>query len=258
MSKLEDKLALITGASSGIGEACAEELAAQGCRLILAGRRKERLKEISARLAKQYQTECLELSFDIMDREKIDEALENLPGNWHNIQILINNAGLALGADKLQAADISHWESMIDTNIKGLLYMSRAIIPGMVERQEGHIVNIGSTAGHEVYPGGSVYCATKHAVGALTKGMRIDLVDTPLRVSTVDPGMVDTEFSTVRFHGDKKRADEVYKNMTPLCAKDIAETVAFVLSRPAHVQIAEVIVLPTAQATATMVHRVED
>ncbi|MCK4559703.1 MAG: SDR family NAD(P)-dependent oxidoreductase, partial [Calditrichia bacterium] len=184
-----------------------------------------------------------------------DKALDKIPAEWKKIDVLINNAGLARGLSKLHEGSIKDWEEMIDTNIKGLLYISRKIISGMVDRKRGDIINIGSLAGHEVYPGGAVYCATKYAVDALTRGLRMDLVGTPLRVCTVDPGLVETEFSTVRFHGDDERADNVYQGIEPLTADDIAETVFYCASRPAHIQIAQVIIFPTAQRSATVVHR---
>jgi NADP-dependent 3-hydroxy acid dehydrogenase YdfG len=195
------------------------------------------------------------LSLDLRDRTAVEDSLASLPEAWRAIDILVNNAGLSRGLDKFHEGDIDGWEEMIDTNIKGLLYISRAVIPQMVQRGRGHIINIGSIAGHEVYPGGNIYCATKHAVDALTKGMRIDLVDTSLRVSTVDPGLVETEFSQVRFNGDKKRAESVYKGYQPLTGDDVAEAVVWIADRPEHVQIAEVIIIPTAQASAMVVHK---
>ena len=251
MSDLKDRIVLITGASSGIGAACARKFAECGARLILVARRKERLEQLAADLG----VEVHLLSLDLRDRTAVEDSLASLPEAWRAIDILVNNAGLSRGLDKLHEGDIDGWEEMIDTNIKGLLYISRAVIPQMVNRGRGHIINIGSIAGHEVYPGGNIYCATKHAVDALTKGMRIDLVDTPLRVSTVDPGLVETEFSAVRFNGNKKRAESVYKGYQPLTGDDVAEAVVWIADRPPHVQIAEVIILPTAQASAAVVHK---
>ena len=251
MSNLKDRIVLITGASSGIGAACARKFAACGARLILVARRKERLEQLAADLG----VEVHLLSLDLRDRSAVDQGLAELPREWQEIDVLVNNAGLSRGLDKLHEGDIDGWEEMIDTNIKGLLYVSRTIIPQMVQRGRGHIINIGSIAGHEVYPGGNVYCATKHAVDALTKGMRIDLVDTPLRVSTVDPGLVETEFSLVRFHGDTERAARTYQGYQPLTGDDIAETVVWIADRPPHVQIAGVIIFPTAQASAGVVHK---
>jgi 3-hydroxy acid dehydrogenase/malonic semialdehyde reductase len=193
----------------------------------------------------------------VRDQKAVATAISTLPEKWKAIDILINNAGLSRGLSKIHEAGIADWEEMIDTNIKGLLYISRVVIPSMVARGSGHIVNIGSIAGHEVYPGGNVYCATKHAVDALTKGMQIDLVDTPIRVSSVDPGMVETEFSMVRFHGDKEKADNVYKGLTPLTGDDIAEVIVFCCTRPLHVNIHQLRIMPTAQASATVAHRKE-
>ena len=251
MSALKDKIILITGASAGIGKATAIKSAEQGAKLILCARRIDRLKE----LAEQLQTETYLIELDIQNRESVEQAIASLPKEWQAIDILVNNAGLGRGLEKLHLGNIDGWEEMINTNIKGLLYMSRAIIPGMIERNSGHIINIGSIAGHEVYPNGNVYCATKHAVDALTKGMRLDLVDTPLRVSTVDPGLVETEFSDVRFYGDKERAKTVYQGYKALEPGDIADAVTWIASRPAHVQIAEVIIFPTAQASAMVTHK---
>ncbi len=251
MSVLADKIVFITGASSGIGEATARKFAEKGSRTILAARRIERLK----RLASELPGELHLLELDVRDHIAVEKAINGLPAQWKAIDILINNAGLSRGLDKLHEGKIIDWEEMIDTNIKGLLYVSRAIIPGMVKRGRGHIINIGSIAGHEVYPGGNVYCATKHAVVALSKGMRIDLVDTPIRVSTVDPGLVETEFSQVRFHGDVERGKKVYQGYKPLTGKDIAEAIVWIAERPEHVQIAEIIILPTAQAGSMVVHK---
>jgi len=251
MRNLKDKIVFITGASSGIGRACAEVFAAEGCRLILSARRYERLKQLISEL----DTESIIIELDVRDQKKVKQAIRSLDKSWSDIDILINNAGLARGLSKLHEGELSDWEEMIDTNVKGLLYVSREIIPGMVKRNRGHIVNIGSIAGHEVYPNGNVYCATKHAVDALTRGIRMDLVDTPIRVSTVDPGLVDTEFSKVRFHGDSDRSKKVYTGMQPLTGEDIADTVLYCVSRPEHVQIAEVIILPTAQKSSGIVSR---
>jgi len=251
MRNLKDKIVFITGASSGIGRACAEVFAAEGCRLILSARRYERLKQLISEL----DTESIIIELDVRDQKKVKQAIRSLDKSWSDIDILINNAGLARGLSKLHEGELSDWEEMIDTNVKGLLYVSREIIPGMVKRNRGHIVNIGSIAGHEVYPNGNVYCATKHAVDALTRGIRMDLVDTPIRVSTVDPGLVETEFSKVRFHGDSDRSKKVYTGMQPLTGEDIADTVLYCVSRPEHVQIAEVIILPTAQKSSGIVSR---
>ncbi len=192
---------------------------------------------------------------DVRDCHAVTKFIHKLPTDWQHVGILINNAGLSRGLDKIHEGKFEDWEEMIDTNVKGLLYVSRTIIPGMVERKKGTIINIGSIAGHEVYPAGNVYCATKHAVDAITKGIRMDLVDTPIRVCTIDPGLVETEFSEVRFHGDKERARKTYQNMTPLKPEDIADAVFYAATRPPHVQIAELIIMPTAQASTTLVHR---
>ncbi len=254
---LKGKIALITGATSGIGKATAFAFAKEGCSLILTGRRTERLTEVGEEIKKRFKTDYIALPLDVRDRQAVNAAIDGLPEFWQSIDILVNNAGLARGLSKIHEADVDDWEQMIDTNIKGLLYVTRAVVPGMVKRGRGDVVNIGSIAGHEVYPGGNVYCATKHAVDALTKGLRIDLVDTPIRVSSVDPGMVETEFSIVRFKGDVERAKNVYKGFQPLTAEDIAETILFIVTRPPHVQIADVIIFPTAQASGMIVHRAD-
>lgn len=253
--KKTNKLVFITGASSGIGQACAEIFAQNGARLLLAARRVDRLKKLAAKLERLYKSDIYYIRLDVRHQGEVEGKINSLPAEWKKIDILINNAGLSRGLNKLHEGDLTDWEEMVDTNIKGLLYVSRTVIPGMVKRKKGHVINIGSIAGHEVYPGGNVYCATKHAVDALTKGMQIDLVDTLVRVSTVDPGMVETEFSMVRFHGDKEKAKSVYKGIKPLKAFDIAEAVYFCASRPTHVNIHQLRIMPTVQATATIAHR---
>ncbi len=255
MTKLNGKTTLITGATSGIGQACARALAEEQSDLILIGRRKERLETLSSELQKDYGIQCYANPLDIRDRSAVNKAFVGWKNKGRKIDILINNAGLARGVSKMQHAEIEDWDEMIDTNIKGLLNVTHALLPSMVERNEGHIVNIGSIAGHEVYPGGNIYCSTKHAVDAITKGLRLDLVDTAVRVSTVDPGLVETEFSMVRFKGDNKRAQEVYKGYTPLRGEDIADAVAYIVTRPPHVQVAEMIVFPTDQASSMVVNR---
>lgn len=255
MAEMEGKIAFITGASSGIGYSCAKIFAKNGAKLLLCARRLDRLEKLVIQLKSDFGTESYIFQLDVRDRKGVDAVLENLPKKWKNIDILINNAGLARGLSDIHDGLIDDWEEMIDTNIKGLLYISRKIIPWMVEQNRGDIINIGSIAGHEVYPGGAVYCASKHAVDAITRGLRMDLVGTPLRVSTVDPGLVETEFSIVRFHGDKEKADNVYNGLTPLTGDDVAETVYYCASRPSHIQIAEIILFPTAQRSATLVHR---
>ncbi len=257
MTALKDKVVFVTGASAGIGQACALACAREGAKLLLCARRKDRLNDLAHEIRETYRTECHAFQLDVRHQSEVESAVKTLPSPWHNIDILINNAGLSRGLSKLHEGDLTDWEEMIDTNIKGLLYVSRVVIPGMVERGFGHIVNIGSIAGHEVYPGGNVYCATKFAVDALTKGMQIDLVDTPVRVSVVEPGMVETEFSMVRFHGDKERADGVYKGVTPLTGDDIAEAVVFCTTRPPHVNIHRILIMPKDQAAATVLHRSE-
>jgi NADP-dependent 3-hydroxy acid dehydrogenase YdfG len=254
MSELQGKTALITGASSGIGEATARRFAAEGARVIITARRKERLEK----LAKELKTDCLPVELDVRHQPAVEKAIANLPKDWQAIDILVNNAGLARGLSKVHEGSLLDWEEMIDTNVKGLLYVSRAVVPGMVARGRGHIINIGSIAGHMVYPNGNVYCATKHAVDALTKGMMVDLVDTPVRVSTVDPGLVETEFSQVRFRGDTERAGKTYQGYKALEGADIADAVIWVTSRPAHVQIAEIIILPTAQANSMVLAKKEE
>ncbi len=251
MNSLKDKIVFITGASSGIGNACTHRFSEAGSKLVLCARRFERLQKLAGEL----KTECHIFQLDVRDETAVHKALHALPEKWQSIDILVNNAGLSQGLDKIYEGDITDWNTMIDTNIKGLLYISREIIPGMVKRGRGHIINIGSIAGHEVYPGGNVYCATKHAVKAINKGMMLDLVDTPVRVTAVDPGLVETEFSEVRFHGDTRRAETVYRGYKPLSGDDIADAVVWAASRPEHVNIAEIIVLPKAQASCTIVHK---
>jgi len=248
---LVDKTVLITGASSGIGQACAQAFDAAGARLLLCARREDRL----AALIETLRGECHTFVLDVRDRPAVDAAVTALPPPWQDIDVLVNNAGLASGFGPLQEGDPQDWDRMIDTNVTGLLNVTRALVPGMVARGRGHVINIGSVAGHETYPGGAVYCATKAAVDRITEGLRMDLLGTGVKVSTVDPGLVETEFSVVRFHGDRDRADLVYRGMTPLSADDIAEVVVWVADRPAHVQIAEVLVFPTDQASATRVAR---
>ena len=250
-----NKIALITGATSGIGKACAEILAENNFDLILTGRRNDRLKTLSDNLKQKRQIKILTLNFDVRERNKVEQILNDLTNEWKNIDVLINNAGLAAGVDPIQKGNIDDWDRMIDTNVKGLLYVSRTVIPWMVERKKGHIVNIASIAGKEVYPNGNVYCASKYAVDALSKGMRIDLVNFGIKVTNIAPGMVETEFSEVRLHGDLEAAKKVYNGFGPLKAEDIADTVWFAVSRPAHVQIGDVLILPAAQASATIVKR---
>ena len=255
MVSVKDQIVLITGASSGIGEACARVFAQGGAKLILVARRQELLEQLAEQLVKEYACELYLISLDVRDRSAIQSALDNLPGEWSAVDILINNAGLSRGLDKLHEASIQDWEEMIDTNIKGLLYMTRALVPGMVSRGRGHVINLGSIAGHQTYPGGSVYCATKAAVKSISEGLKQDLLGTPVRVSSVDPGMVETDFSNVRFHGDTDRAKKVYQGLTPLTPDDVADVIFFCATRSPHVNINEVILMPVAQASVTLVNR---
>jgi len=255
MSSLKNKVVFITGASSGIGRSCARAFAQQGARLILAARRLERLNELAVELNQKPGKDILVLALDVRDQPAVEGAINGLPAEWTAIDVLVNNAGLSRGLDKIHEGKLEDWEEMIDANIKGLLYVSRAVIPGMVQRDRGHVINIGSIAGHEVYPGGNVYCATKFAVRALSKGMRLDLNGTSIRVSEVAPGMVETEFSLVRFRGDKERASKVYQGLTPLSPDDIAAAVVYCATRPPHVNVSELLIMPTAQASATLAHR---
>ena len=250
-----DKIVFITGASSGIGAGCARKFASQGASLILNARNEEKLSALKEELEQQYGARVCLLPFDVRDRKTAAEALASLPDEWKAIDILINNAGLVIGVDKEHEGNLDEWDIVIDTNIKSLLAMTRLVVPGMVARGRGHIINIGSIAGDAAYAGGSVYCATKAAVKALSDGLRIDLVDSPLRVTNIKPGLVETNFSVVRFRGDKDKADNVYKGIRPLTGDDIAETVYFAASVPEYMQIAEMLVMPTYQATGTIVSR---
>lgn len=255
MFNLKNHTVFITGASAGIGLACAHGFAAAGARLLLAARRGEKLHALGDTLREEFGTEVFTVTLDVRSADAVQQAVASLPEEWSQIDILLNNAGLSRGLDPVQRGDLNDWEEMIDTNVKGLLYVSRAVLPGMVERKKGHVINIGSIAGREVYPAGNVYCATKHAVRALTKGMQIDLNGTGVRVTSVDPGMVETEFSIVRFHGDVAKAEGVYRGMTPLSASDVADAILFCATRPPHVNVHELLLMPTDQASATVVHR---
>ena len=248
------RIALITGASSGIGEACARKFAEGGYSLILTARRAEKLAELKAELEAEG-TKVKTLTFDVRDAEAAEKAVDSLEPEWRKIEVLINNAGLALGLDKEYEGDPDDWNTMIDTNIKGLLTMTRLIVPGMVERNEGHVINIGSVAGDAAYAKGNVYCATKAAVKTITDGLRIDLAETAVRVTNLKPGLVETNFSNVRFHGDNQRADNVYKGITPLTGADIADVAFYAASAPKHVQIAEVLILATHQASGSVIYR---
>lgn len=250
-----NKIALITGATTGIGEATALILAHNNFDIIITGRRKQLLDQLKSRIEKETNAQVLALNFDVRKLTEVQAAISSLEEKWKNIDVLVNNAGLAVGLGHIDKGEIDDWERMIDTNIKGLLYMSREVSRIMVARNSGHIVNISSIAGKEEYENGNVYCATKHAVDSLSKTMRIDLVLHNIKVTNIAPGMVDTEFSTVRFKGDKERADSVYKGLTPLYANDIADAILFAVTRPAHVCINDLVIMPTAQAAATVVKR---
>ncbi|SEK94555.1 NADP-dependent 3-hydroxy acid dehydrogenase YdfG [Maribacter orientalis] len=247
------KTAFITGATSGIGKATAINFALNGIDLVLCGRRQERLDALKEELGKEVKVHTL--NFDIREKDSVQKAISSLPKDFAKIDILINNAGNAHGLDTIQEGSVDDWDAMLDINVKGLLYVSKALIPQMVERKSGHIINIGSTAGKEVYPKGNVYCASKHAVDAINQGMRIDLNPYGIRVGAVNPGLVETEFSNVRFKGDENRAENVYKGFQPLKPEDIADIIHFVITRPYHVNIADLIVMPTAQASSTIVNK---
>jgi NADP-dependent 3-hydroxy acid dehydrogenase YdfG len=255
MKDLSGRVVLVTGASSGIGAACARAFASSGARLLLVARRKARLDALAAELAASGSMEVRTVELDVRDERAVSAAFDALPEPWRTVDTLVNNAGLSRGLAPLHEGAISDWQEMIDTNVKGLLFVDRAVTPGMVRRRRGTVIHIGSIAGRQVYPGGNVYCATKYAVRALTDALRLDLNGTGVRVTSVDPGMVETEFSEVRFHGDASRAAQVYRGMTPLTADDVAEVVLFAATRPPHVTIADALLLPTDQASATAIHR---
>lgn len=250
-----NKTVLITGATSGIGAACARKFAGAGYRVIITARRAEQLAVMAGDLQREFGVEALPLCFDVRDLDAVKRALDSIPAAWRDIDVLINNAGLALGLEPEYAGDFTDWETMIDTNVKGLLYMTRLVVPGMVERLKGHVINIGSVAGDAAYAGGAVYCATKAAVKVLSDGLRIDLAHTPVRVTNLKPGLVETNFSNVRFHGDTDRASNVYKGIQPLTGDDIADVALYAAQAPAHVQIAEVLILATHQASGSVVYR---
>lgn len=252
---IKNKTIFITGASSGIGKACAKQCAAAGANLILCARNIEAMSLFARQLQEEWGVTVFCYSLDVQQRTHVSMLINPLEDPWKSIDILINNAGLAAGLDFFQEGSMDDWETMIDTNVKGLLYVTRAILPQMVKRNSGHVVNIGSIAGHQVYPKGSVYCATKHAVNALSNGLRMDLMGTNIRVTTVDPGAVETNFSKVRFKGDEKRATAVYEDMMPLQPEDVADAVLYCITRPAHVNVNEIIIMPTDQPSATMVYR---
>jgi 3-hydroxy acid dehydrogenase / malonic semialdehyde reductase len=247
------RIVMITGATSGIGEATARLLSVNNFKLILTGRRTERLQQLSEELSKH--TEVTTLVFDVRGRDEVRKAIDSLPPEWKTIDVLLNNAGNAHGLDPIHRGNLDDWDAMMDINVKGLLYVTREVTPGMVERKAGHVINIGSIAGKEVYPGGNVYCASKFGVDALTRGIRIDLNPYGIKVTSINPGMVDTEFSLVRFKGDEGKASQVYKGLKPLMAEDIADVILYTLNAPSHVVLADVTILPTAQASATVVKR---
>lgn len=252
---IKGKIVFITGASSGIGMESAKAFAKEGCKLILTARRIDRIKILAAELLNEFGTESLTLPLDVRKKEEVFTLFEKLPNDWKKIDILLNNAGVGKGLSPLHDSDPEGWDEMIDTNVKGLLYVTKSVANLMIKNGSGHIINVGSVAGREVYPNGNVYCATKFAVNALTKAMRVELYDKNIRVTTVDPGMVETEFSLVRFDGDEERAKNVYKGMTPLSPADIADTIIFCATRPAHVNISEVVIYPSDQANTTTVKR---
>lgn len=254
MTTLKNKIILITGASSGIGQACARLFASYGAKLILTARRKDRLDTLAQELDAQYKTAVLTLRLDVSQQSEVEASLTTLPSEWRAIDVLINNAGLALTTDPIQLGVVKNWDIMIDTNLKGLLYVTHAVLLGMLERERGHVVNIGSIAGQECYPNGNIYCATKHAVRAITKSLRMDLLGTPIRVTELVPGAVETEFSEVRWQ-DKEKARAFYQDFTPLIAQDIADAAYYCITRPPHVDIAEMTIMPTCQASATQIHR---
>ena len=255
MENLKGKIVCVTGASSGIGLATARAFAVLGSDLLLMARRRERVVGLADKLSQEFHVRTLALELDVRDNTAVDKLFSSLPSSWKAIDILVNNAGLSRGLDKLQNGKIQDWDEMIDTNVKGLLYVTRAVLPGMVGRNAGHVINIGSIAGHQTYPMGNVYCASKFAVTGLSRGLKMDMLGTAVRVTSVDPGLVETEFSRVRFRGDTERASKAYAGMTPLMPEDIAEIVVFCATRPAHVNIGELLVTPTDQASVSMVHR---
>jgi NADP-dependent 3-hydroxy acid dehydrogenase YdfG len=252
---LKGKIVFVTGASSGIGAATALAFAAEGARLLLAARRADKLAAVAAEALKRGAEAVHTISLDVRDRKAVEEVIGALPAEWAEIDVLVNNAGLSRGLEKLYLGKVEDWEEMLDTNVKGLLYVTRAVVPGMVERGRGHVINMGSTAGEMTYPGGAVYCASKAAERAINDGLRQDVLGTPIRVTTVDPGMVETEFSIVRFHGDNERAANFYKGIKALAPEDVAEVIVWAASRPAHVNIARVMLTPVQQANSLLVHR---
>ncbi|MCF7796703.1 MAG: SDR family NAD(P)-dependent oxidoreductase [Lentisphaeria bacterium] len=254
---IKDQIVFITGASAGIGQATARQFAAAGCHLILTARRVDRLQILAQELTQKYHIHVHHAAIDVSRLESIESVLNDLPESFTNIDILVNNAGLALGVNKAHENNPEDINTVIDVNVKGVLWLTQAIVPGMVSRQRGHVINISSIAGHEAYPGGSIYCGSKHAVNAITKSTRMDLAGTSVRVTAISPGLVETEFSQVRFRGDAQRASQVYQGYEPLVANDIADAILYAATRPPHVQIADMIIFPTAQASATIVAKKE-
>jgi 3-hydroxy acid dehydrogenase/malonic semialdehyde reductase len=252
---LKDKIVFITGASSGIGAATALAFAAEGARLLLAARRASKLAEVASAALERGAAAVHSISLDVRDRRAVQKAIDELPPEWAEIEVLVNNAGLSRGLDKLYMGNIDDWDEMIDTNVKGLLHVSRAVVPGMVVRGRGHVVNLGSTAGELTYPNAAVYCASKAAERAINDGLRQDLLGTPVRVTTIDPGMVETDFSLVRFHGDAKRAAKVYEGVVALTPADVADAILWAVSRPAHVNVARILLTPVQQANSLLFHR---
>lgn len=255
MISLDGKTVLVTGASAGIGEACVRAFASLGARVIAGARRLDRLERLAQELMENGKAEVLPLRLDVTDYKGVRDAIDGLPADWSEIDILVNNAGLSRRLDPVYGADVADWDEMIDTNVKGLLYVTRLVLPGMRQRDRGHIVNLGSIAGIQAYPGGSVYCASKHAVRALSEAMRLDLNGTSIRVTLIEPGMTKTEFQLVRWRGDEARARDAYRGVDCLTAEDIADIIVFCVTRPAHVDISEVVVMPTQQASTTLMHR---
>lgn len=258
MQSLKNKIVFITGATSGIGKSCAYAFAKEGANIIINARRMNLLNDIADDIRKKFNVKVFAYQLDVRDKKAVIDSVNNLPDEWKNIDILINNAGLAKGLNKFYDDDPEGWDEMIDTNVKGLLYVAHAILPGMIERKSGHIINMGSIAGHDAYPKGAVYCATKHAVDAITRSLRMDTIDKNILVSTIDPGLVETNFSNIRFYGDKEKAKNVYKGLTPLTGDDVADAVIYCATRPPHVNIAEITLLASRQASATVVYREEN
>ena len=255
MTNLKEKTVFITAASSGIGRSAAVAFAKLGANILICARRGEKLQTLAKELNASYGVKVHTFTLDVRDQKSVEKTLNGLPAGWKSISVLVNNAGLSRGLDNFQDAKIEDWDEMIDTNVKGLLYITRAVLPGMIERNEGHVINIGSVAGHWTYPKGNVYAATKFAVNALSQGLKMDLLGTPIRVTSIDPGLVETEFSVVRFRGDSDRAKKVYEGLSPLTPDDIADSIVWAATRPAHVNVNNIVLMTTDQSAPTMVHR---